>query len=360
MGRLGGDEFVVLTEGESLETGAQAIADRILDVLAHPVRDRRQRNATHGHGEHRHRRGRPDVPEDLLRDADIALYQAKAAGKKCAVVFSTAMRDAVHDHRNLEVDLQAALEAGEFFLVYQPTINLTTGTVTGVEALLRWRHPERGIMQPAEFIPALESSGLIVPIGRWVLEESCRQGAIWQRQGLHLTVSVNVAARQLERDRVIDDIYTALADTGFDPQMLLLEITETTLMRDVEPMVTRLQLLKALGVRIAIDDFGTGYSSLAYLRQFPIDVLKIDRSFVAGIGESVEAEAVVHTLVQLGKVLGIETVAEGIETERQRRWLSAEDVNFGQGFLFARPLEAEDLDQILMERAPSVPVRPTP
>ena len=347
VGRLGGDEFVVLTEGASLAAGAVVVADRVLEVLATPFVIGGSDiplsvTASIGFAE-----GDRATAEALLQDADIALYQAKAAGKQRAVRFSPSMQAVVDDHRNLEVDLQSALEADEFFLVYQPTIDLSTGAFTGVEALLRWRHPNRGVVQPDDFIPALESSGLIVPVGAWVLHDACRQGVLWHRQGYRFTVSVNVSARQLDRDRIVDDVSDALSMSGFDPDMLILELTETTLMHDVEGTVARLQLLKALGVLIAIDDFGTGYSSLAYLRQFPIDVLKIDRSFVSGITDTAESAALVHTLVQLGKVLGLETIAEGIETDDQRVRLKAEEVDTGQGFLFARPLEVEDMNRLL-------------
>ena len=347
VGRLGGDEFVVLAEGASLAAGAEVVAQRILDVLATPFEISGNDvplavTASIGVAV-----GDRSAPEELLRDADIALYRAKAAGKHCSVTFSPSMQEDVDDRRHLEVDLHNALEAGQFFLLYQPTIDLSTGAFTGVEALLRWRHPERGVVLPDDFIPALELSGMIVPVGRWVLEVACRQGAVWHRQGHRFTVSVNVSARQLERDQIVDDVHGALSASGFDPGMLILELTETTLMHDVEATVARLELLKAIGVRIAIDDFGTGYSSLAYLRQFPIDVLKIDRSFVSGIADSAESAALVHTLVQLGKVLGLETIAEGIENNDQRDRLRSEKVDTGQGFLFARPLDAEGVDHLL-------------
>ena len=193
----------------------------------------------------------------------------------------------------------------------------------------------------------LEASGLIVAVGGWVLEEACRQGAAWHAQGYRFSISVNVSARQLERDRIVDDVSGALAASGFDPGQLILELTETTLMNDVDATIARLGLLKALGVRLAVDDFGTGYSSLAYLRRFPIDVLKIDRSFVSGLADSNESAALVHTLVQLGKVLGLETIAEGIEDDDQRERLQAEQVDTGQGFLFARPLDVEAVGQFL-------------
>jgi diguanylate cyclase (GGDEF)-like protein len=347
VGRLGGDEFVVLAEGASLAAGAEMVAERILDILATPFELPGSDvplsvTASIGIAE-----GRRATPDELLRDADVALYRAKAAGKKCAVVFAPAMQEAVDDSRNLETDLHAALGADQFFLLYQPTFDLSSGAFTGVEALLRWRHPTRGVIQPDDFIPALEASGLIVPVGRWVLEEACRQGAAWQRQGHPITVSINVSAKQLDRDQIVTDVHGALTSTGFDPALCVLELTETTLMHNVEETVGRLTLLKALGVRMAIDDFGTGYSSLAYLRQFPIDVLKIDRSFVSGITETSEAVALVHAMVQLGKALGLETVAEGVENDGQRVQLAAENVDTAQGFLFARPLDVESVNRLL-------------
>ncbi|MGD0853322.1 MAG: EAL domain-containing protein [Acidimicrobiales bacterium] len=351
VGRLGGDEFVVLADGVSLEAGVDVVADRLLDVMATPFVISASLvplsvSASIGIAE-----GDRATPEEMLQDADIALYQAKAAGKQRAVTFAPSMQESVDHHRRLEVDLQGALEGKEFFLMYQPTVDLSTGAFTGVEALLRWRHPERGVVQPNDFIPALESSGLIVAVGAWVMHDACRQGAIWQSRGHRFTVSVNVAAKQLERDQLVTDVREAIAMSGFDANQLILELTETALMHDAGSTLSRLKLLKSLGVRIAIDDFGTGYSSLAYLRQFPIDILKIDRLFVSGIADSRESAALVHTLVQLGKVLGIETVAEGVETNDQRSRLENEKVDTGQGFLFARPLAVADLDQLLLDSA---------
>jgi len=202
-------------------------------------------------------------------------------------------------------------------------------------------------MQPDAFIPALESSGLIVPVGRWVLHEACRQGAAWTSDGRDLSVSVNLSAKQLDRERILDDVKDALRTSGFDPQRLVLELTETALMIDVEATVKRLRALKLLGVRLAIDDFGTGYSSLSYLSQFPIDILKIDRSFISGVAETPEAATLVHTLVQLGSSLGIVTIAEGIETEEQLRKLLGEHTDSGQGFYFSRPIGATQLARLL-------------
>ncbi len=350
VGRLGGDEFIVLAEGSSLAAGAEAVADRLRSALAVPIPTSSgpPLTVTASIGIATDERV---TPEALLRDADIALYQAKAAGKNCAVVFRPAMQQAVEDHRYLDVDLHRALDAEEFFLLYQPIVDLTTGTINGVEALLRWRHPERGIVQPAEFISSLEASGLIVPVGEWVLREACRQGAAWQRDGHPLTISVNVAAAQLERDRIVGDVRNALDASGLNPKLLTLELTETTLMHNVVASAARLELLKSIGIRIAIDDFGTGYSSMAYLQQFPIDVLKIDQSFVSHITETAEAAALVHTLVQLGKALGIVTTAEGVETNEQRMWLRSQGVDGGQGFLFSPPRDPGAVTMLLTGRS---------
>jgi len=357
VGRLGGDEFVVLAEGVSLDAGAGVVADRILDVMAPPFEIAASETPLTVTGSIGIAEGQRAAPEELLRDADIALYQAKAAGKNCWVAFDPAMQEAVNDHRHLEVDLSSALEHDQFFLLYQPVIDLRTGAFTGVEALLRWLHPTKGVIQPNDFIPSLESSGLIVPVGQWVLQEACRQGAIWERQGHPISVSVNISAKQLDRDEIVGDVERALSTSGFDANLCILELTETTLMHNVEETVVHLTLLKALGVRLAVDDFGTGYSSMSYLRQFPIDVLKIDRTFVSGIADTAEAAALIHTMVQLGKALRLETVAEGIETDAQREYLAAELVDTGQGYLFARPLNVASVsrlfDELDMTPAPS-------
>jgi diguanylate cyclase (GGDEF)-like protein len=349
VGRLGGDEFVVVAQGDSLAAGAEVVAARILDAMATPFEITGSDSGLSVTASIGIAENRLASSDELLRDADIALYQAKAAGKKCAVVFAPLMQDVVDDRRGLEVDLHHALESDQFFLLYQPVVDLASGAFTGVEALLRWRHPTRGVVEPDQFIPELEASGLIVPVGRWVLDEACRQGAIWQGRGHRFTVSINVSVKQLELDQLVDDVRQALEASGFDPALCILELTESTLMHDVEGTVTRLTLLKTLGVRLAVDDFGTGYSSLAYLRQFPIDVLKIDRSFVSGVAETEEAAAIVHSMVLLGRALHLETVAEGVENNAQRRHLAADNVDAAQGFLFARPLEVADVDAMLAD-----------
>jgi diguanylate cyclase (GGDEF)-like protein len=348
IGRLGGDEFVVLVEGSTLDAGPELVSERILDVLREPFALAGYLDtpitvtASIGIAA-----GDRDSAGELLRDADIALYRAKAAGKNRSVVFVPEMRDAVTDHMRLDMDLHGALERGEFFLVYQPIFELSGGRVTGAEALLRWRHPVRGVVQPEVFVPLLEESGRIVQVGRWVLTEACQQAARWQKHGHHMDIAVNFSVRQLETAEFVTDIRTALRETGIDPSSLTLEITETAIMRDADATAERLRAVKELGIRIAIDDFGTGYSSLAYLRQFPIDALKIDRSFIAAIGKSSEGSALTRMLVQLGKALGLETLAEGIEDASQYAQLQTEECDSGQGFLMAKPLDADALDAFL-------------
>jgi EAL domain-containing protein (putative c-di-GMP-specific phosphodiesterase class I) len=230
--------------------------------------------------------------------------------------------------------------------------------VIGVEALIRWRHPSRGTLPPSEFLPIAEDSGLILPIGRWVLEEACRQAAMWHARGHRIGMSVNVSGRQLDADQLVEDVQRALEDSGLDPAALTLEIAETTLMRDAAATAERLRALKRLGVLIAIDDFGTGYSSLAYLRQFPVDALKIDRSFIGDLVASKESAALLRTLVQLGKVLQIDTLAEGIEDQVQLETLQRERCDHGQGFLFSRPLDVSAVEAFL--RSSDSPSQPIP
>jgi diguanylate cyclase (GGDEF)-like protein len=347
VGRLGSDQFVLLLEGPSLTAGPEVAADRILEVLEAPFTLLGTEAPLYVSASIGVATGDRLTPDELLRDADIALSLAKGSGKRRTVVFAPAMQVARQDRNALAADLHDALQLGQFFLLYQPTVDLQTGECTGVEALLRWRHPRRGMVEPAGFVSMLERTGDIVEVGAWVLEEACRQGAAWHAKGHRFTVSVNVSGRQLELERVVNDVHVALSRSGFDPRMLVLELTETTLMNDVPETLVRLQSLKATGVRLAIDDFGTGYSSLAYLRLFPIDILKIDRSFVSGMDDSLEAAALVHTLVQLGKALGLETIAEGIEDDDQRLRLQLEGVDTGQGFLFSKPVDAAAVERSL-------------
>src|ERR1700691_5250902 len=354
LGRLGGDEFVVISEALTLEGGPELIAERLLEALEPAFQ----------HGAHQETRvsvtasigiatGAHTSAEELLREADIAMYRAKWDGKHRYVVFESGMQDTVQHRMELEMDLREALENGEFFLAYQPTLDLSDMSPNGVEALVRWKHPVRGIVQPNDFIPLLEETGLIVEVGKWVLEQACSQGAAWRAAGYPIGMAVNVSGRQLDTDQLITDIEGALSHSGLHPAALTIEITETTLMRNVEETARRLAAVKELGVRIAIDDFGTGYSSLAHLQRFPVDALKIDRSFVAGLRHNEEGETLMHTLVQLGKALSIETFAEGIEQQQELSLLRDQDCDSGQGFLFARPLDVEATEAFLQNWAES-------
>ena len=352
LGRLSGDEFVVISDGVSLEAGPELIAERLLDALKEPFNlgaggeTRLTVTASVGIA-----MGERTSAEELLRDADIAMYRAKWDGKNRYVVFETGMHDTIQSRMELEMDLRDALDRDEFFLVYQPTFALSDMRPTGVEALIRWRHPTRGVLQPEDFIPLLEETGLITEIGKWVLGKACAQGAAWRAAGYQIGMAVNVSARQLDTDQLVADVERTLSETGLDPVALTLEITETMLMRNVEETARRLTALKALGVRIAIDDFGTGYSSLAHLQRFPVDALKIDRSFISGVSHTRQGETLIHTLVQLGKALSIETFAEGIEQQHELSLLRDEDCEGGQGFLYARPLDALDTEAFLQSWA---------
>jgi diguanylate cyclase (GGDEF)-like protein len=339
LGRIGGDEFVVLAEEVSTGAEAEIVAERIREALSAPFAivesERAGLTVTASIGAVTGERANV---EDLLRDADIAMHRAKWDGKDRHVVFESGMQDLVQTRMELEMDLRTALAQDEFFLVYQPTFNLRGMVPTGFEALVRWTRPSRGVVQPIDFIPLLEETGLIVDVGRWVLEQACRQGAKWREVGHQVGMAVNVSARQLETDQFITDVADALAHSGLEANALTLEITETALMRDPEETARRLRAIKELGVRIAIDDFGTGYSSFAHLQRFPVDALKIDRSFIFQLAENPEGEMLLRTLVKLGKALAMETVAEGIEGQHQLSLLRDEECDSGQGYLFARPL----------------------
>jgi len=353
VGRLGGDEFVMLVDPIGLDVAPELIAERILGVLRQeidlPGRSPISITASIGIAT-----GLPAGGEVLMQDADLALHRAKELGKDGYAMFESEMQTAAQDRLHLEMDLAEALGRDEFFLVYQPMLDLASEQIVGVEALLRWRHPSAGEMPPDAFIPIAEDSALIVPIGHWVLEQACAQSVEWRRHGYRLNLSVNVSARQLERPEFAEEVSAVLRMSGVDPATLTLEITETALMREPDATAALLDELKALGLRIAVDDFGTGYSSLAYLRQFPVDSLKIDRTFITNVTRSSEAQALAHTLIQLGKALGLETLAEGVEDQSQVRALQLEGCDLAQGFLFARPLAPAALERYVREHPGTV------
>jgi diguanylate cyclase (GGDEF)-like protein len=339
VGRLAGDEFVVVSRGLHGEVDALGLADRISREIAAPIAlPARDAFITACIGI---AQGKPSQsPDELLRDADVAMFQAKQKGRDHTELFGHSMRARILESVELEHSLRRGIMREEFRLHYQPAVSLNTGRPILVEALLRWDHPDRGLMPPADFIPLAEDTGLIVPIGSWAAREACRQVAEWRRRYpelVDLHVSVNLSGRQFGDKALVDTIAAALDDSGLHPPALWLEITETVVMEQVESTIDTLRALKALGVHLSVDDFGTGYSSLAYLKRFPVDVLKIDRSFVDGIGSDSEDEAIVTAVVRLAQALGKGVVAEGIENSRQLVALSELGCHAGQGFFFSRP-----------------------
>jgi len=354
IGRMGGDEFVVLIDGGDLSVAPYLVAERLLAVMRQPFELNDARTPLTVNTSIGIAIGDRVTAGELLRDADVALYEAKARGKNRYQIFHPEMQTTISHRTELEFDLRSALTEGQFFLVYQPIYNLADLTVVGVEALLRWQHPTRGLMRPDAFIPILEQTGQIREVGRWVLNEACEQMAAWRSRGDTLDLSVNVSGVQLDTAAIVGHIRDALTNSGLDAGALIIEVTETALMRDAELAARQLHAIKALGVRIAVDDFGTGYSSLAYLQQFPVDSLKIDRMFTNAIATSPESRALIGTLVQLGKDLGLTTLAEGVETPSQLDHLRSDDVNEIQGFLLSQPLDAQTLETEIL-----APTRPT-
>jgi diguanylate cyclase (GGDEF)-like protein len=342
--RLGGDEFAVLVEAATPGAGLRT-ARRLLDALSAPVEfSGRTVRVTVSIGVVEQVGGDPG---DVLRDADVAMYAAKSAGKACVRQFEPAMRRAVVAKAELEADLRHALDRGEFSLRFQPVVDLDSREVRGAEALVRWEHPRRGLLSPDAFVPLAEEIGLVGELDRWVLEEASRTAAGWQALKPGVTVSVNVTADRFASTDLVGAVADALAETALPPECLTLELTETALVADAEATISRLTALGALGVQVAIDDFGTGYSSLAYLHRLPASILKIDKSFVEGLGTNAESTALVRVIMGLAETFGLRTVAEGVESESQRALLRALGCTTAQGYLFAPPLPAGELAALL-------------
>jgi diguanylate cyclase (GGDEF)-like protein/PAS domain S-box-containing protein len=347
--RLGGDEFAVLLDEPAAADEATRVAGRLIEALAAPYQlDGRELFVRASIGVAlAARAGQP--ADELLRDADMAMYAAKARSRGGYQVFQPELHQAAIGRLALEADLQRGIEEGQFSLRYQPILELASGRLVGLEALLRWRHPERGWVAPPDFIPAAEASGQIVPIGRFVLRQACRQAVAWQARfpGRPLRMSVNVSARQLQEPEVAEDIRRVVADSGLDPRLLVLEITESVLVQDVEAMAAKLRALTAYGLRVAVDDFGTGYSSLSYLHRFPVHLLKIDKSFTDRVDQGFDEAALARAIVRLGQALHLDTVAEGVETASQLAALRELGCTFGQGYHFAEPLEPDAVEELL-------------
>lgn len=351
--RVGDDEFAILLPEVDRLHEATELATDLLDSLRAPFGIRGRHLvvggsigiATSGSGDRM-----------VLRDADAALRQAKRNGRGTYRIFDRRLHDAAVERAEIQADLQRALERGEFFLNYQPLVELSSGRLVGVEALVRWMHPERGVVSPAQFIPLAEETGLVVPLGRWILHQACRHAAEWHRRHGELLLSVNLSGTQLEQPEIVDEVLNTIDDEGLDPQRLVLEITETVLLHDTRETLEKLAALKARGIRLAVDDFGTGYSSLQYLSGFPVDILKIAKPFVDGLRGAADSTPLVRAIVGLGESFGVALVAEGIEFAEQREELIELGCQLGQGYLFAPPTDTAGIDALLARRSPDVTV----
>ena len=351
--RFGGDEFAILLE-ETSEEGTRRAAERILEALRSPFEFHGRQVVMHASIGAAVTSDATTEPDDLLRQADLAMYNAKTSGKGRFAFFEPQMHAAAVTRMELKADLERAIADRDFELHYQPIIDLRSGRPTGVEALLRWRHPERGLVLPSEFIPIAEETGLIVSLGSWVIGAACQQLAAWSHGGQpgapylsRISMWVNLSARQLQEPDFVDTVASAIRANGIRPDRLTLEITESALMADLDQSAATLHRLRALGVRLAIDDFGTGYSSLSYLERLPVEVLKIDRSFTAAIGHGRDVPVLVRSIVKLGQTLHMEVLAEGIETAEQLARLRAIDCRLGQGFHFSPALPADEVIELL-------------
>jgi diguanylate cyclase (GGDEF)-like protein/PAS domain S-box-containing protein len=354
--RLGGDEFTILLEDIRDVSDALRVAERVQETVAQSFALSQQEVFTTASIGIATSATRYELPEVVLRDADTAMYRAKSKGGGRCEVFDSAMRDRAVARLQLEIDLRRAVEREEFRLHYQPIVSLSTGRLTGFEALIRWQHPDRGLIYPDDFIAVAEETAVIAPIGWWVLREACRQLRGWQLETAGdppLTISVNLSPRQFAQSQLATEILGILDQTGLAAQFLKLEITETTIMESTESASAVLAELKRIGVQLAIDDFGTGYSSLSYVHRFPLDALKIDRSFITEMGTGQRRSEIVGAIVNLAHNLGLEVIAEGVETKHQLDTLRSLGCEYGQGFLFSRPVERDAARALITGRAVS-------
>jgi len=362
--RLGGDEFAVLLEDVDGMTDVVAVAERISTALSSSFQ-LGGRDVFIGVSIGIASMEMGDSPDEVLRNADLAMYFAKSRRKGQFAVYEPSMHDEMMEHLELEVDLRGAVERNEFEIHYQPIVNLVTGELYGAEALLRCNHPTRGPVPPSRFISLAEETGLIIPLGRWVLKEACEKAREWRTRfsgRRPLQISVNISVRHFQDPTLLQDVQEALNDSGVEPWSLTLEITESVLMHSSEATLARLRALKALGLKLAIDDFGTGYSSLGYLQQFPIDLLKIDRSFVEAVGIEEVDPVLARAIIALGRTMQIETIAEGIERPEQREGLRVLGCSLGQGYYFAKPMSAQRFANECLnktfEASPTTPAEP--
>ncbi|HSK82395.1 MAG TPA: EAL domain-containing protein [Rubrobacter sp.] len=353
LARFGGDEFAVLLETVENPSEVIRVAQRIAECLREPFTvDDHQVSASTSVGITLGTAHANDDPEGMLRKADVAMYRAKEQGPGSYAVFDPAMQTRAQERLKLEAELRRALEQGEFVLYYQPEVSLHNGSMVGFEALLRWQHPERGLLKPSAFVPFAEETDLITPIGRWVLEEACRQAKRWEEEHLPAppaTMQVNLSARQLARRGLPQTVEEALRRADLDAHALALDITETVLIGASEHNAQAIEALKKMGIRLYLDDFGTGYSSLSYLKLLPVDRVKVDRTFVKGLGGNATDTALVRMIIELCHTLGIEVLAEGVETSDQAALLRDMGCDLGQGYYFARPLRSEELAEQLPE-----------
>ena len=352
--RLGGDEFTILLDAIKDVSDATQIADRIQQHLSMPFQLKGHEVCTAASIGIAIGNSSYECPEDLLRDADTTMYRAKALGKARFEMFDPTLHNQAMARLQLEIDLRRALEQQEIQVYYQPIISLNNGKIAGFEALARWQHPTRGFVSPAEFIPIAEETGLILPLDWWVLRQACRQLRIWNLKFAPtppLIMSVNLSGKQLALPNLADKIKQILQETGCDARCLKLEITESVLVENAAAATITLQQLKALGIGLSIDDFGTGYSSLSYLHRLPIDTLKIDRSFVNNVDCDPEKIEIIRTVVSLAWNLGMDIVAEGVETKKQMYQLQALKCEYAQGYLFSKPVDSKMVEVLISDRA---------